>query len=77
MASPICAMGWGRDGVRESGFHRYLFESGESAENFDENLKRLACSFREVLFEVIREDGLKDVNLFRKGRFAPSMGAGT
>ena len=58
VASPICAMGWGRDE-----FGNWIppisFRIRESAENFDENL-RLA-SFNGGTFEVTREDGLKDI----------------
>ena len=59
VASPICAMGWGRD---EFGNWIHLpshFRIRESAENFDENLK--LASFTGGTFEVIREDGLKDI----------------
>ena len=58
VASPICAMGWGRDE-----FGNWIppisFRIRESAENFDENLK--LASFTGGTFEVIREDGLKDI----------------
>jgi len=58
VASPICAMGWGRDE-----FGNWIppisFRIRESAENFDENLK--LASFAGKTFEVIREDGLKDI----------------
>ena len=58
VASPICAMGWGRDE-----FGNWIppisFRIRESAENFVENL-RLA-SFNGGTFEVTREDGLKDI----------------
>jgi hypothetical protein len=58
VASPICAMGWGRDE-----FGNWIppisFRIRESAENFDENLK--LASFTGKTFEVIREDGLKDI----------------
>ena len=58
VASPICAMGWGRDE-----FGNWIppisFRIRESAENFDENLK--LASFTGGTFEVIREDGLMDL----------------
>ncbi len=58
LASPICAMGWGRDE-----FGNWIppisFRIRESAENFDENLK--LASFTGGTFDVIREDGLKDI----------------
>ena len=58
VASPICAMGWGRDE-----FGNWIppisFRIRESAENFDENLK--LASFTGGTFEVSREDGLKDI----------------
>jgi len=58
VASPICAMGWGRDE-----FGAWLppisFRIRESAENFDETLQ--VASFNGNTFEVTREDGLKDV----------------
>ena len=58
VASPICAMGWGRDE-----FGNWIppisFRIRESAEKFDENLK--LASFAGKTFEVIREDGLKDI----------------
>ncbi len=58
VASPICAMGWGRDE-----FGNWIppisFRIRESAENFDENLK--LASFTGGTFDVIREDGLKDI----------------
>ena len=53
-----CAMGWGRDE-----FGNWIppisFRIRESAENFDENLK--LASFTGGTFDVIREDGLKDI----------------
>lgn len=58
LASPICAMGWGRDE-----FGAWLppisFRIRESAENFDETLQM--ASFTGKTFEVTREDGLKDI----------------
>lgn len=58
VASPICAMGWGKD---EFGawIPPISFRIRESAENFDENLK--LASFTGGTYEVTREDGLKDV----------------
>ncbi|MAN37993.1 MAG: hypothetical protein CMI21_10330 [Opitutae bacterium] len=58
VASPICAMGWGKD---EFGawIPPISFRIRESAENFDQNLK--LASFSGGTFEVTREDGLKDV----------------
>ena len=57
VASPICAMGWGRDefGAVDS---TDLFSGCESAENFDETLQ--VASFTGKTYEVAREDGLKD-----------------
>tara|TARA_B100002019_G_C21238457_1_gene584107 strand:- start:559 stop:1557 length:999 start_codon:yes stop_codon:yes gene_type:complete len=57
LASPICAMGWGRD---EFGawIPPISFRVRESAENFDETLQ--VASFAGQTFEVTREDGLKD-----------------
>ena len=58
VASPICAMGWGRD---EFGawIPPIAFRIRESAENFDQNLK--LASFSGGTYEVTREDGLKDI----------------
>ena len=58
VASPICAMGWGRD---EFGawVPPISFRVRESAEDFDETLK--LASFEGKTYEVTREDGLKDV----------------
>lgn len=64
VASPICAMGWGKD---EFGawIPPIAFRIRESAENFDENLK--LASFSGGTFEVTREDGLKDVIYSEQG----------
>ena len=58
VASPICAMGWGKD---EFGawIPPISFRIRESAENFDQELK--LASFAGSTYEVTREDGLKDV----------------
>ena len=58
VASPICAMGWGKD---EFGawIPPISFRIRESAENFDQELKM--ASFAGKTYEVTREDGLKDV----------------
>jgi hypothetical protein len=58
VASPICAMGWGRD---EFGawIPPISFRIRESAENFEQNLK--LASFSGGTYEVTREDGLKDI----------------
>ncbi len=58
VASPICAMGWGRD---EFGawIPPISFRIRESADNFDDDLK--LASFSGSTFEVTREDGLKDI----------------
>ena len=58
VASPICAMGWGKD---EFGawIPPISFRIRESAENFDQELK--LASFAGNTYEVTREDGLKDV----------------
>ena len=58
VASPICAMGWGKD---EFGawIPPISFRIRESAENFDQELK--LASFAGKTYEVTREDGLKDV----------------
>jgi hypothetical protein len=65
VASPICAMGGGRDE-----FGNWIppisFRIRESAENFDENLK--LASFTGGTFEVIREDGLKDIIYSEQGQ---------
>ncbi len=58
IASPICAMGWGRDEFG-SWVPPISFRIRESAEGFDETLK--IASFAGNTFEVTREDGLKDV----------------
>ena len=57
VASPICAMGWGRD---EFGawIPPISFRVRESAEDFDETLQ--VASFAGQTYEVTREDGLKD-----------------
>ena len=57
VASPICAMGWGRD---EFGtwIPPISFRIRESAEDFDETLQ--VASFSGQTYEVTREDGLKD-----------------
>ena len=57
VASPICAMGWGRD---EFGawIPPISFRIRESSENFDETLQ--VASFTGQTYEVTREDGLKD-----------------
>ncbi len=64
VASPICAMGWGRD---EFGawIPPISFRIRESAEDFDETLK--LASFSGETYEVTREDGLKDVIYSMKG----------
>ncbi len=58
LASPICAMGWGKDE-----FGNWLppisFRIREGAEGFDKNLKLAA--FEGSTYEVTREDGLKDI----------------
>ena len=58
VASPICAMGWGKDE-----FGNWLppisFRIRETAEGLDKNLKLAA--FEGSTFEVTREDGLKDI----------------
>ncbi len=58
VASPICAMGWGKD---EFGawIPPISFRIRESAENFDQELK--LASFAGSTYKVTREDGLKDV----------------
>ena len=68
MASPICAMGWGKD---EFGawIPPISFRIRESAENFDQNLK--LASFNGGTFEVTREDGNKDV-IYTQERAMPS-----
>ena len=57
LASPICAMGWGKDE-----FGNWLppisFRIRETAEGLDKNLQ--AAAFAGNTFEVSREDGLKD-----------------
>jgi len=57
LASPICAMGWGRDEFG-SWIPPISFRIRESADNFDETLK--LASFAGNTFEVTREDGLQD-----------------
>jgi hypothetical protein len=58
LASPICAMGWGKDE-----FGNWLppisFRIRETAEGLDKNLKLAA--FEGSTYEVTREDGLKDI----------------
>jgi hypothetical protein len=65
VASPICAMGWGRD---EYGawIPPISFRIRESAENFDENLE--VASFSGDTYEVTREDGLKDIIYSESGQ---------
>jgi hypothetical protein len=65
VASPICAMGWGRD---EFGawIPPISFRIRESADDFDENLK--LASFSGGTYEVIREDGLKDIIYSESGQ---------
>ena len=65
VASPICAMGWGRD---EFGawIPPISFRIRESADNFDQNLK--LASFSGGTFEVTREDGLKDIIYSENGQ---------
>ena len=65
VASPICAMGWGRD---EFGawIPPIAFRIRESAENFDQNLK--LASFSGGTYEVTREDGLKDIIYSENGQ---------
>jgi hypothetical protein len=65
VASPICAMGWGRD---EFGawIPPISFRIRESAENFDENLE--VASFSGDTYEVTREDGLKDIIYSESGQ---------
>lgn len=65
VASPICAMGWGRD---EFGawIPPISFRVRESAENFDQNLK--LASFSGGTYEVTREDGLKDIIYSENGQ---------
>jgi hypothetical protein len=65
VASPICAMGWGRD---EFGawIPPISFRIRESAENFDQNLK--LASFSGGTYEVTREDGLKDIIYSENGQ---------
>ena len=64
VASPICAMGWGKDEFGH-GFPDF-FSDRESAENFDQNLK--LASFNGGTFEVTREDGLKDIIYSEEGQ---------
>ena len=49
-----------------TGYHLFHFAFRESAENFDENLK--LASFTGGTFEVIREDGLKDIIYSESGQ---------
>ena len=65
LASPICAMGWGKD---EFGtwIPPISFRIRESAEGFDEKLK--LASFKGGTFEVKREDGLKDILYSESGK---------
>jgi hypothetical protein len=65
VASPICAMGWGRD---EFGawIPPISFRVRESAENFNQNLK--LASFSGGTYEVTREDGLKDIIYSENGQ---------
>lgn len=65
VASPICAMGWGRD---EFGawIPPISFRIRESAENFDKNLE--IASFSGDTYEVTREDGLKDIIYSESGQ---------
>ena len=65
VASPICAMGWGRD---EFGawIPPISFRIRESADDFDENLK--LASFSGGTYEVTREDGLKDIIYSESGQ---------
>jgi hypothetical protein len=65
VASPICAMGWGRD---EFGawIPPISFRIRESAENFNQNLK--LASFSGGTYEVTREDGLKDIIYSENGQ---------
>ena len=65
VASPICAMGWGRD---EFGawIPPIAFRIRGSAENFDQNLK--LASFSGGTYEVTREDGLKDIIYSENGQ---------
>jgi len=57
LASPICAMGWGRDEFG-SWIPPISFRIRESADDFDETLK--LASFAGNTYEVTREDGLQD-----------------
>ena len=65
LASPICAMGWGKD---EFGawIPRISFRIRESAEGFDDKLK--LASFKGGTFEVKREDGLMDILYSEPGK---------
>ena len=65
LASPICAMGWGKD---EFGawIPPISFRIRESAEGFDEKLK--LASFKGGTFEVKREDGLNDILYTEPGK---------
>ena len=65
VASPICAMGWGKDEFG-SWIPPISFRIRESAENFDQNLK--LASFAGGTFDVTREDGLKDIIYSEQGR---------
>lgn len=65
LASPICAMGWGKDE-----FGNWLppisFRIRETAEGLDRNLQEAA--FEGSTYEVTREDGLKDTVYTQLGR---------
>ncbi len=65
LASPICAMGWGKD---EFGawIPPISFRIRESAEGFDDKLK--LASFKGGTFEVKREDGLMDILYSEPGK---------
>ncbi len=65
LASPICAMGWGKD---EFGawIPPISFRIRESADGFDEKLK--LASFKGGTFEVKREDGLNDILYTEPGK---------
>tara|TARA_B110000438_G_scaffold185752_1_gene177413 strand:+ start:18 stop:1007 length:990 start_codon:yes stop_codon:yes gene_type:complete len=65
LASPICAMGWGKD---EFGawIPPISFRIRESSEGFDEKLK--LASFKGGTYEVKREDGLNDILYSQPGQ---------
>ena len=65
LASPICAMGWGRDEFG-SWIPPISFRIRESAEGFDEKLK--LASFKGGTYEVKREDGLNDILYSESGQ---------